>query len=160
MSNVRSSHGKALQVAMSASRHWGAYISLLLLVVAPFTIVGVAIGAICVGSTAPTEVARSSVSPGPSQGVVIKLGRVICGDCCVGNIWNAIGAMPGVRDIDATAGNSEFILFYDRQVTDAADVLATLVASGEEEAELAPLDPQESKTERRWVRAARPRPAR
>jgi hypothetical protein len=132
----------------------------LLLVVAPLVIVGAALSTASGGSTSPAEDARLMASPGPSKGVAIKLGRVICGDCCVGDIWQAIGAMPGVRDIDATAGNSEFVLFYDRLVTDAEEVLAKLVASGETDAELAPLDPSELKTERRWVRAARPKPAR
>lgn len=68
--------------------------------------------------------------------------------------------MPGVRDIDAKAGNSKFVLFYDRQVTDAETVLAKLVASGEDDAELAPVVPSDSKTERRWVRPARQKPAR
>lgn len=68
--------------------------------------------------------------------------------------------MPGVRDINAKAGDSKFTLFYDRQVTGAEKVLAKLVASGEAGAELAPVDPSDAKTERRWVRAARQKPLR
>ena len=85
-------------------------------------------------------------STGPSSAVSIELGHVICGDCCIGKIWAAIGSMPGVRDINAKAGNSKFVLFYDRQATDAEKVLAKLVAAGEADAKLAPVDACDAST--------------
>mgnify|MGYP003645094500 FL=1 len=141
-------------------RRWIVVGTALVLLVAPMVIVGMALNTPTAVATPPAEDLPAVRSTGPSSAVSIELGRVICGDCCVGDIWKAIGSMPGVRDIDAKAGNSKFVLFYDRQVTDAEKVLAKLVASGEEDAKLAPVDPSDTLTERRWVRPARQQPAR
>ena len=59
--------------------------------------------------------------------------------------------------LDAKAGNSKFVMFYDQAVTSPQKVLATLVAAGESDAELVAVDPDEAVTERRWVRPVRQR---
>ena len=146
----------APQVASATSRRWGALVVAMILVVVPFVVVATTLSRTS-DSPAPAEgAARTSTSPstGPSSAVSIDLGHVICGDCCVGKIWTAIGSMPGVRDIDAKAGNSKFVLFYDRQATDAEKVLAKLVAAGEPDAKLAAVDASDASSERRWVRPA------
>ena len=106
-------------------------------------------------ATPATFAARTA--SGPSSTLSIDLGRVLCGDCCVGNLWKAIGNMPGVRDIDAKAGNQKFVVYYDAAKLQPDRVLAAVVAAGDATARLVPVDPSApaAGTERHWVRPVR-----
>jgi hypothetical protein len=119
----------------------------------PAAVVVTALFQMGAGSSSLEEAASPASSSSASSAVSFELGHVICGDCCVGKIWAAIGSLPGVRDLDAKAGGSKFVMFYDQQVTSPEKVLAELVAAGESEATLAAVDPSNAVTERRWVRS-------
>lgn len=103
------------------------------------------------------SVVGATADQGSNQSVSIDLGRIICGDCCVGNVWAAIGEMPGVQDIDIGAGRKTFTVFFDSSRTDPAEVVAKLIAAGESEASLVAAGSKAAGTpdRRRWVRTAK-----
>lgn len=125
------------------------------LLAVPLAVVGIALGS-AKGPTPPMDRAPAAASHAASSVLSIDLGRVICGDCCVGNLWKALGTSPGVRDIDAKAGNHTFFVYYDAAATQPDRLLATLIAAGEAKASLSDVPADAApRTERRWVRPAR-----
>ena len=157
MSNETRSLDVCFRVVSVVARRCSAFLLTVCFLAVPVLVVAATLFQMGVGSTFSGGAARPSSSSEPSSAVSFELGHVICGDCCVGNIWAAIGSLPGVRDLDAKAGNSKFVMFYDQAVTSPQKVLATLVAAGESDAELVAVDPDEAVTERRWVRPVRQR---
>lgn len=99
----------------------------------------------------------ATAAHGSNQTVSIDLGRIVCGDCCVGNVWDALGEMPGVQDIDIGAGRRNFTVFYDGSRADPEKILASLIAAGESQAALAASGSKAVGTQdrRRWVRSAK-----
>jgi len=154
MSNETRSLDFCFRVVSVVARRCSSLLLVVCFLAVPALVVAATLFQMGVGSTFSEEEIRRDPSGESSSAVSFELGHVICGDCCVGNIWAAIGSLPGVRDIDAKAGNSKFVMFYDQEVTSPQKVLAKLVAAGESEAKLAAVDPDDSVTERRWVRAA------
>lgn len=126
------------------------------LLAVPVAVVAIALGS-AKGPTPPTVRAPAAATAHtPSAVLSIDLGRVICGDCCVGNLWKALGTSPGVRDLDAKAGNHTFLVYYDAAATQPDRLLSTLIAAGEAKASLADVPADTAPhTERRWVRPAR-----
>ena len=154
MSNETRSLDFCFRVVSVVARRCSSLLLVVCFLAVPALVVAATLFQMGVGSTFSEEEIRRTPSGESSSAVSFELGHVICGDCCVGNIWAAIGSLPGVRDIDAKAGNSKFVMFYDQELTSPQKVLAKLVAAGESEAKVAALDPDDSVTERRWVRAA------
>jgi copper chaperone CopZ len=111
---------------------------------------------------APVREAVPASAPAKSSGnsskaaVSIDFGRVVCGDCCVAKVWGALGALPGVRDIDVRAGQSSLTVFYDTGSTPPEQFITSLIAAGETSASLAAINPDASGAaqEKRWVRTA------
>ena len=157
MSNETRSSNVCFRVFSVVTRHCGALLLVGCFLAVPALVVATALFQMGVGPAFSARETLPIASSEPSSAVSFELDHVICGDCCVGNIWAAIGSLPGVRDLDAKAGNSKFVMFYDQEVTSPQQVLTKLVAAGESGAKLASVDPDDAVTERRWVRPVRQR---
>jgi len=101
-------------------------------------------------SNARTESSRLSA-------VTVDLGRVMCGECCIGKVWGALGGVEGVQDIAAKPGDQTFVVYYDARKTGSGQFLTKLAQAGEATATVAVASESEGPGARRWVRTAKSR---
>lgn len=103
------------------------------------------------GSAAPSTKSASL------SAVTVDLGRVMCGECCVGKVWGALGGVEGVQDIAAKPGDQTFVVYYDPHKTGSGQFLTKLAEAGESTATVAVAAESEGPGARRWVRTAKRR---
>ncbi len=111
------------------------------------------------GAAATAAHLPAAHSPAASlSAVTVDLGRVMCGECCVGKVWGALGGVEGVEDIAAKPGDQTFVVYYDAHKTGSGQFLSKLAAAGESTATIAVATESElAQGARRWVRTAKSR---
>lgn len=82
----------------------------------------------------------------------IELGRSICGECCTGRIWQAVGSLPGVADVTATAGQSTIVVHHDGRDGLSNALIAGLHKADFPEAALCGEPAGEGGPQRKWIR--------
>jgi copper chaperone CopZ len=106
-------------------------------------------GALLLGWRAGSTPPRRAEAAKATQ---IDLGRAICGECCTSRIWRAVGSLPGVADVVATAGNSTIVVHHDGRAGVQQELVDHLVAADFPEASLRGEPDAATPPPRHWVR--------
>lgn len=82
----------------------------------------------------------------------IDLGRAMCGECCTGAVWRAVGNMPGVADVVAKAGEKSIVVHHDGRAGAQQAMVASLMANSFPEASVRAEPAAAVPPPRQWIR--------